>query len=128
MQEDDYIPTEYISYGALGRSPMFWGIPYMVFLGVGSGSLLLGLVAGNLFGTTGWLLTLISIPILLFVKVISVTDDKAINILLLETKWMIIKKITGNSKLYGGTMGIAPTTYTRKQKDVISFIEKTVSR
>jgi len=125
MPDDDYITIEYISYNALGRSPMFWGIPYMVMLGVGSGSLMLGLIAGMVGGGLGWLLTLIAIPILIFVKVISVTDDKAINILLLEFKWTIIKKIIGNPKIFGGTMGIAPTSYTRKNKDVVSFIEKT---
>lgn len=128
MSESDYQRIGYISYSAMARSPMVWGIPFMALLSIGTGSLLLGYVSSFLFGLAGYLFALIAIPVLLFIKQISVTDDKAFNILLLEVKWKLIKSLTGNSKFYGGAMMIAPVSYGRKVSDVKQFIEKTVSR
>lgn len=81
---------------------------------------------GTFVGGIGWLFVLIGVPIALFVKMLCTTDDKAIQILLLEAKWSLIKAISGNAKYHGGTMAIAPTSYGRKSKHVKRYFEKTI--
>lgn len=119
-------PVEYISYNGLGRSPMIWGIPYMAGLAIVSGSLLVGMLLGTHVGDFGWLFTLIAIPLLIFIKILCTNDDKAINVLMLELKWTLIKKLSGNSAIHGGTLAIAPTSYGRKQKHVKRYFETTI--
>jgi type IV secretion system protein VirB3 len=124
---DEQQPIEYISYNGLGRSPMIWGIPYMVGLAIMCVSLLGGLLLGTFVGGLGWLFTPgVGIPLALFVKMLCTNDDKAIRILMLEVKWTLIKLISGNAKYHGGTMAIAPTSYSRKLKNVKRYFEKTV--
>ncbi|MCW5223652.1 hypothetical protein D5041_21415 (plasmid) [Verminephrobacter aporrectodeae subsp. tuberculatae] len=123
---DEQPPVEYVSYNGLGRSPMIWGIPYMVGLAVMCFSLLGGLLLGTFVGSPGWLFSVIGIPIGLFVKMLCTNDDKAVQILMLEVKWSLIKALSGNAKYYGGTMAIAPTTYGRKHKNVKRYFEKAV--
>jgi len=119
-------PVEYISYNGLGRSPMIWGIPYMAGLAIMCVSLLGGMLLGTFVGGVGWLFALIGIPIALFVKIQCTNDDKAMNILMLELKWSIIKWSSGNAEFHGGTMLIAPMTYGRKVKNVKRYFTKTV--
>lgn len=64
----------------------------------------------------------------MFLKRLCETDDKAIRILLIEAKWFLIKKLSGNSKLYGGTMTISPISYGMRKKDVERFFKKTIGR
>ena len=128
MQDESTKLTEYISYNGLGRSPMIWGIPFMAGLSVVSSCMLSGMLAGVFLGGAGWLIALTGVPVLLFFKIICSNDDKAINNVLLEAKWVLIKAVGGNAKYYGGTMTIAPTTYGRKYKDVKRYFEKTTGR
>ena len=128
MEIQEVPKTEYVSYNGLGRSPVIWGIPYMVMLFVGSFGLLFGMLCGLKFGPLGWLFGLIVVPILIFIKMISATDDKAIDILMIELKWAIRKFFRGNSEYYGGTLTITPTTYGRKIKNVKRYFEKTIKR
>ena len=128
MSIDEKPPTKYISYNGLGRSPVIWGIPYMFILSIGSWALLGGMRCGLSFGPAGWLFAALAIPVLIFIKVISATDDKAVNILLLEIKWVLIKFFKGNAAHFGGTLTIAPTTYGRKFKYVKKYFEKSIER
>lgn len=125
---DEQPPKEYVSYNGLARRPMLWGIPYMAGLAIMCISLLGGLFLGTFVGGAGWLFVLCGIPIALFVKSLCQNDDRAIDILLLEIKWILIKKFSGNAKFYGGTLTIAPTTYGRKPKHVKRYFEKTILR
>jgi len=125
---DEQPPIEYISYNGLGRSPMIWGVPYMTGLFIMSASLMAGLVFGTFVGRLGWFFALVGVPLLLFAKMLCINDDRAIRILLLETKWTLIKAMSGNAKYYGGTMTIAPTTYGRRLKHVRKYFEKAIRR
>jgi type IV secretion system protein VirB3 len=137
MTTNEHNPTEYpiayISYNGLGRNPMIWGIPYMTGLVVVCVSLLGGLVLGVGINPFGWLFSLISIPILMSVKIICTNDDKAVEAILLDAKWVILKFMGGNAKYYGGTMTISPMTYGRKLssngftlKNVKRYFKKTI--
>lgn len=129
MSDDSQeVRTGYLSYSGMARSPMVWGIPFMAMLSVGSGSIFIAVFAGNLIGLAGWLLGLIGVPILLFIKQISTTDDKAVFILMLEAKWMLLKAFTGNKKYHGGAMKIAAVSYGRKVSDVKRVIKATTGR
>lgn len=128
MLPTELAPIEYISYNGLGRSPTIWGIAYMTGLAVVSTSLLGGLILGMFVHQTGWLFALIGIPILLFIKIISINDDKAVTILLLEAKWVVWKWLSGTAHYYGGTLTIVPITYGRRLKHVQRYFEKTISR
>lgn len=121
-------PVEYISYNGLARSPMIWGIPYMAGLAIMCVSLLGGLLLGTFVGGIGWLFALVGLPIAIFVKMLCENDDKAVDILLIELKWVLIKKLSGNAQYYGGTFTIAPMSYGRKLKHVKRYFEKTVFR
>ncbi len=120
------VPVEYISYNGLGRSPTIWGIAYMTGLAVVSTSLLGGLLLSVFVSQAGWFFALIGIPILIFIKIISVNDDRAVTLLLLEAKWFILKWFSGTSRYYGGTLTIAPLTYGRKLKNVQRYFAKTI--
>jgi type IV secretion system protein VirB3 len=117
-------PVEYISYNGLGRSPMLWGIPYMTGLFVMSFCLMGGMSLGVFVSPVGWLFSLIGVPVLLFVKSQCATDDKAIDILFLEMKWVILKSIGGNAKYFGGCLTITPISYGRKFKYVKRYFKK----
>ena len=121
-------PTEYISYNGLGRNPSIWGIPYMAGLAILSVSVIGGMVLGVAVGPAGWFFALIGVPIGWFLKSICTNDDKALGIVCLEARWVLIKLASGNAKYHGKTMAIAPTTYGRKLKNVKRYFEKTVGR
>jgi len=128
MLENEQPPIEYISYNGLNRSPMVWGIPYMAGLTTLCFSLLGGLILGTFVSKLGWLFILLGIPIALFIKMMCINDDKAIDILLLETKWTFIKKLSGNAQFYGGTLTISPIQYGRRFKHVKRYFKKTICR
>lgn len=132
MSDDYYQKPRYLSYNAMARSPMVFGIPFMPMLVVGTGAIMLGLAGSVVLGGVGWLLALVCVPILLFVKMISVTDDRAAFILIFEIKWYFVKKFSGNSVFFNGAMFVSPLKFGRKVKDVKRFFEqhfeKTISR
>jgi type IV secretion system protein VirB3 len=124
--DDQQPPTEYISYNGLGRNPMVAGIPYMAGLCILVVFLLGGMLLGVFVGGAGWLFTLLGVPIGLFIRMLCQTDDKAIDILLLEAKWTLIKFMSGNADFHGGTLTIAPITYGRRIKDTKRYFKKIV--
>lgn len=126
MMDEEQSAIEYNSYNGLGRSPMIWGIPYMIGLAIMCLCMLGGLLLGTFVGGAGWLFVLLGVPLGLFVKMLCTNDDKAVQILILEVKWSLLKMLGGNAKYHGGTMAIAPTTYGRKLKYVKRYFKKTV--
>lgn len=105
---------------------MVWGIPYMAGLLILCVSLLGAMLLGTFVGGLGWAFALLGIPVVLFVKMLCINDDRAVQILVLELKWSLIKAIGGNAMYHGATLAIAPITYGRKRKNVKRYFEKTV--
>src|SRR5262252_6255192 len=118
MNDLEKSPVEYMSYNGLGRSAMIWGIPYMALLFIGAGSLLTAVLLALGYGPAGFLFLLLAAPMLIFLKIISATDDQALRILVLEAKWVAIKAMSGTARYFGGTLTIAPTSYGRRPKHV----------
>jgi type IV secretion system protein VirB3 len=112
--EKPYEQPTYMSYNGLGRSPAIWGVPYMFGMFIICASLLPALFLGTFVHGSGWAFALIAIPLLIFAKSLCETDDRAINILMKEIKWAILKMMGGNSRLYNGMFTIAPMSYGRK--------------
>ena len=120
----DYQPKEYLSYNALSRRPMVWGVPYMAGLFITCVFLLGGVLLGTLYGPVGWLFTLIAIPVIYAVKMASIQDDRALEIILLQVKWSINKALGGNAHYYNGLLTIAPINYGRKQRYIKHYFER----
>lgn len=116
---------EYMSFNGLGRRPMVYGIPYMASLVLMSVCLLTAVAAGIAFGPVGLLLGAVGVPIGMFIRFICETDDRAIEILVLEVKWAIIKAWGGTAKFFGGTLALSPIKYGRKWRDVKQYFEQT---
>ena len=66
--------------------------------------------------------------VLLFIKSLCTNDDKAVQVLMLEVKWTLIRLMTQSGKYYGGTLAIVPTTYGRRYKNVKRYFAKTIQR
>lgn len=120
---EDSQETVYVSYNGLGRNSMVFGVPYMAALAIGSGTAMLAMFALIRFGPPGLLVFLLAVPVLIFIRFICETDDKAIDIFLLEAKWSLIKAVSGLSKYFGGTLTLSPITYGRKRADVKRYFE-----
>ncbi len=115
--------TEYVSFNGLGRNAMVFGVPYMVALGICSATALLAMLALMFVGPLGLLTFLLAVPVLVFIRFICETDDRAIDIFMLEIKWALIKMVSGLSKYFGGTLTLSPMTYGRRFIDVKRYFE-----
>jgi type IV secretion system protein VirB3 len=124
MLEEDK-PIEYVSYGGLARRPMIWGVPYMAGLMTFTFFMILSMLLALRFEGIGWLVGLLALPVLMFIKVICVNDERAIEILLLELKWSIIKRMAGESYA-GNTLTIYPASFGRKKRYVKRYFETTI--
>lgn len=122
---EDRDEVEYMSFNGLSRNAMVYGVPYMAALTIGSTSALLTMVALIAFGPPGLLVFLLAVPMFIFIRFICETDDRAIDIFLLEAKWSLIKMSSGLSKYFGGTLTFSPITYGRKRADVKRYFEAT---
>ena len=119
---------KYLSYNGAARRPMVFGVPFAAGMVIGVSSMMISLVLGMIFGLAGWLSGLIAIPLLIFIRVICVSDDRAVEIFMLELKWWLIKLISGNQKFHGGMLGISPITFGRRAKNVKRYFETAVFR
>lgn len=116
---------QYLSYSALGRKPTLFGIPYMAGMSIGSTTLLVTVIVGDLYGLAFLFPLVFGFAILLFIKHICETDAHGVEVFILELKWRFLRYYKGNTHLFGGTMTIFPVTYGRlKHKDANEAIKK----
>ncbi|MDR2207479.1 MAG: VirB3 family type IV secretion system protein [Azoarcus sp.] len=125
---DDQEPIEYLSYNGLGRAPMVWGVPFMAGLGIVCACLLPSMMLGVFVSPYGWFFAVSAVPLLIFARIQCETDDRALTKIAKEVKWALIKWMSGNAGIFGGTFTIAPTSYTRKLRNVESAIKAAVRR
>lgn len=117
MDNED-APQEYASYNGMSRVPMIAGIPFMPALMVFSIFVMGGIALQMKYGIVGLLAVTPAIPILIFFRIISENDDRAINILLLQAKWVLIKTFFSNAAFFGGTFTILPIKYGRRLSEI----------
>lgn len=106
---------EYPSYNALDRTAMFMGVPLIPAVLLLMVALIVFVVGGNFFGVTGFMFGLLVIPIFLFLRQISQTDDKALRILYIETIFRL-KRVA--FKELGNTLTFVPERYL-KHDDIV---------
>ncbi|SUA61631.1 type IV secretion system protein VirB3 [Oligella urethralis] len=108
--------NEYPTFGALARSAMAFGIPIMalaVIMGVTVIFMMIGIMT---VGVKGMLILTITIPLLLMIRTISKTDDRAINVLAFELLCLLKRR---NAKAFWGTNTILSAKYGLNKNDYI---------
>jgi len=127
MDNED-APQQYASYNGMSRVAMVAGIPFMPALMVFTIFVMGGIGLQMKFGLIGLLAATPAIPILIFFRIISENDDRAINILLLQAKWVLIKTFFSNPAFFGGTFTILPTKYGRRLSETKRSFKEANSR
>lgn len=106
---------EFSSYNGLDRTVLFMGIPMawaMILLVLSIFTMLIGMV---LYKFIGLLFPLVWLPVALFLRIISQTDDKALGILGLELRFRMKRKAY---KEFGNTLTFLPEHYLRYKKQI----------
>lgn len=128
MDEEEKPVQEYMSFNGLNRNAMVWGVPFMPLLFIGSTVVLATVISAIKFGPPAGFFLLILIPIFAFLKLISITDDHAIDILVQEIYWVILKLVSGNAKFFGGTLTFSPIKYGRRSENVKRYFAKATGK
>lgn len=101
----------YSSYNGMSRIAMIRGVPVMAGVVIAMLSLFVGFAGAFMYGIGGILFAGIGIPIFLYIKKISESDDQALRITLLEL-WCRITRRCG--RLFGDTYTLSPMQYGRR--------------
>lgn len=112
---------EYPSFGALARSAMVIGIPLIPLALIVSITVIVGLIGTMAIGLKGMLVLVISVPLLIMLRTISATDDRAIYILGFEVLCLLKRR---NANAFGGTTTFLSTRYGRYKHDYQRFIKQ----
>lgn len=94
---------------------MFAGIPMgwaMILLVLSIFTMLIGMIFYKFIGI---LFALVWLPVALFLRIISQTDDRALTILLLELRFRMKRKAY---KEFGNTLTFVPENYLRYKKTI----------
>jgi len=109
MNDQPYQKPVYPSYNGLARTALIGGaLPLVPTILVGIGAVLGALVLQAVIGPAGLLFVLLVIPVLLFLKFICETDDKAMTILWMEIKCHFSRV---NAHLWNNTYTFTPIKY-----------------
>lgn len=109
MSEPQY--QEYNSYNGLDRTVLFMGVPLLwavLLLVVSVVTMFLGMFAID--GLWGFLFALVWLPVGFFLRQISQTDDKALDMLKLEFIYRFKRR---GYKEFGNTLTFVPERYMR---------------
>jgi type IV secretion system protein VirB3 len=105
--------TKYSAYAGLGRVAMVWGVPLMPLMIVGCASVFVALPAAVFLGPGGLLFATPGVPVVLFMRRMSETDDQALRILWLELRCVMRRRAWW---MFGRTLTLAPIRYGRSLK------------
>lgn len=109
------------SYNGLDRVVSFFGVP-LVPLAIILVVLLLGaLLAQKLFGIIGFTFLALGFPVILFLRYISETDDRAMYILALE---LLFKRKRKYYQEFGNTLTYLPMKYLRNGKYIQQILKQ----
>lgn len=106
---------EYSSYNGLDRTVLFFGIPLLWAMLLLVLSVITMFIGMFFFKIVGILFVAVWLPIGIFLRMISQTDDKALDILKLEMKYRMKRK--GYDEL-GQTLSFFPERYLRYKKTI----------
>lgn len=111
---------EFSSYNGLDRVAMFMGVPLLPAVALLTLSVAIMFLGLYFFGMVGFLFALLLLPAALFLRVISETDDRALNMLALEMKFRS-KRVAYEE--FGKTLTFLPERYLRYEKVAQQFFE-----
>lgn len=111
---------EFSSYKALDRTALFMGVPLLPAVLLLTLSVAIMFVGLYLFGIIGFLFALLLVPAALFLRTITINDDKAIDIMMLELRFRA--KRTAYEE-FGNTLTFQTERYLRyKEANEQNFI------
>lgn len=113
---------EFPSYNGLDRPAMFFGVPFIPALIAFLVLLLIAVVAQKFFGIMGFAFLALGVPVFLFLRYISETDDRAMNILMLEMFYRTKRKFYQE---FGNTLTYLPMKYLRNGKYIQQVLKQT---
>lgn len=122
MSDDRLKVTDTLpSYRALARAATILGLPLVPTVISMAACLMLTMISLSFIGNKALFIPLILIPILAFVRTMTLNDDQALRILGLQLMWVARRK---NYRAFGQTNTIIATRYGRQKDDYTRFFEE----
>lgn len=112
----------YPSYNGLDRVVMIFGVPLIPATLMFVVLLFVALLAQKLLGLIGVAFLALGLPIFLFLKQISETDDRAMEMLMLEMVFRFKRKYYQE---FGNTLTYLPNKYLRNGKYIQQVLKQT---
>lgn len=112
---------KFSSYNGLDRVVMVFGVPLIPAVIVIMVLLFGSLLAQKILGLVGFAFVALGLPIFLFLKNISETDDRAMNILALEMMFRFKRRYYQE---FGNTLTYAPMKYLRNGKHIQQVLKQ----
>lgn len=109
------------SYNALDRPAMFFGVPFVPAIIAFMILLVIAVIAQKIIGIMGFTFLALGLPVFLFLRFISETDDRATNILLLEMLFRFKRKYYQE---FGNTLTYLPMKYLRNGKYIQQILKQ----
>lgn len=116
---------KYSSLNGLGRTAMLAGIPLIPAICIVVAFIAISFVLQIFFGALAFLSVIFLIPILLFLRQVTASDDGALRILWLEFVCILKRK---NYSLFGNTLTFLASEYGANVKAIKSHFEKSRKR
>lgn len=106
---------EFSSYSALDREAMIGGVPLLPFIATIAFGVMSTLAAQIKFGIVGYAFILFIVPIVLFLRLLVMNDDKAIRILTIETFFKSKRRGFSN---FNDTLTFMPSRFLRNESSI----------
>lgn len=114
---------QFSSYNGLDRVALVAGIPLVPFILLGTVSVFISFIAQYFLGIIGFAFLILFLPIFLFVRQITATDDQALRILAIEIKFTLKRRLY---KEYGNTLTFLSSKYLRNEKRIKQDFENSI--
>lgn len=114
---------KFSSYNGLDRVALIAGIPLIPFILLGTFSVFISFIAQYFLGIIGFAFLLLFLPIFLFLRQITETDDRALRIFGLEFQSIFKRRLY---KEFGNTLTFLPSKYLRNEKCIKQNFENSI--
>ena len=112
------IDTEYDTYDGLSRVVSVMGFPLVPSILFFFVFLFITMFAMRFFGLKALAILLLTVPLLLFLKIMTAHDDQAIRIIGIEIYWRLQRR---NAGIFGDTFTLLPTKFGNVRDDYYRF-------
>lgn len=127
MSENESIPLrkKYSSLNGLGRTAMLAGIPLIPAICIVVGFVFVSFILQIFLGILAFASIFLLIPILIFLRQLTATDDRALRIFGLELLAIFKRR---NYKFFGKTLTFLSSEYGANVKSIKFYFEKSNKR